>query len=294
MNCPKFDASNITSKTSTHWPYISVYIHWYCIVHSDHSADSRSMSSLKLTMQTILSAIQVPHIWWRKALEEGLKTTKDFEPWQPFWLTIAVRARRKELSDCCILLHCFCAVGGSQNVNIISTQRRSDCPSRGFVDKYRNRLWVSSDSSRPRKLCMMLIGIGYLFPIAAIWAAFDYWKASDLRAARRIVDTGWADQGLAIPSSFFFADYLRLAMCFQSVTADLFARRLSLASCCGNGERVISAKSERTAKSMQVLFPDANVEFAVTALYQASNVTVWWHVVTIAGIHSRQGEPPQY
>lgn len=26
---------------------------------------------------------------------------------------------------------------------------------------------------------MMVIGIGYLFPIAAIWAAFDYWKASE-------------------------------------------------------------------------------------------------------------------
>lgn len=24
---------------------------------------------------------------------------------------------------------------------------------------------------------MLVIGIGYLFPIAAIWAAFDYWKA---------------------------------------------------------------------------------------------------------------------
>ncbi|CAL1144987.1 unnamed protein product [Cladocopium goreaui] len=47
------------------------------------------------------------------------------------------------------------------------------------------------------KLCMMLIGIGYLFPIAAIWAAFDYWK---------------------------------------------------------------------------VLFPDANVEFAVTALYQVGSI----------------------
>lgn len=23
---------------------------------------------------------------------------------------------------------------------------------------------------------MVVIGIGYLFPIAAIWAAFDYWK----------------------------------------------------------------------------------------------------------------------
>jgi hypothetical protein len=103
---------------------------------------------------------------------------------------------------------------------------------------------------------MMLIGIGYLFPIAAIWAAFDYWKASDLRAARRIVDTGWADQGF---SNVFSKCYCRLV-----------CRRLSLASCCGNGERVISAKSERTAKSMQVLFPDANVEFAVTALYQAS------------------------
>ncbi|CAK9087059.1 unnamed protein product [Durusdinium trenchii] len=26
------------------------------------------------------------------------------------------------------------------------------------------------------QLCMVVIGIGYLFPIAAIWAAFDYWK----------------------------------------------------------------------------------------------------------------------
>lgn len=24
--------------------------------------------------------------------------------------------------------------------------------------------------------CMTVIGIGYLFPISAIWAAFDYWK----------------------------------------------------------------------------------------------------------------------
>lgn len=47
------------------------------------------------------------------------------------------------------------------------------------------------------KLCMLVIGIGYLFPIAAIWAAFDYWK---------------------------------------------------------------------------VLFPDANVEFAVTALYQVGSI----------------------
>ena len=29
----------------------------------------------------------------------------------------------------------------------------------------------------PRKICMLAIGIGYLFPISAIWAAFDYWKA---------------------------------------------------------------------------------------------------------------------
>jgi len=26
------------------------------------------------------------------------------------------------------------------------------------------------------KVCMLAIGIGYLFPISAIWAAFDYWK----------------------------------------------------------------------------------------------------------------------
>ncbi|CAE7401838.1 ETN8 [Symbiodinium sp. CCMP2592] len=26
------------------------------------------------------------------------------------------------------------------------------------------------------KICMLAIGIGYLFPISAIWAAFDYWK----------------------------------------------------------------------------------------------------------------------
>merc|ERR1712203_22551 len=26
------------------------------------------------------------------------------------------------------------------------------------------------------RLCMTVIGIGYLFPISAIWAAFDYWK----------------------------------------------------------------------------------------------------------------------
>eukprot|EP00441_Pelagodinium_beii_P042777 CAMPEP_0197632294 /NCGR_PEP_ID=MMETSP1338-20131121/9112_1 /TAXON_ID=43686 ORGANISM="Pelagodinium beii, Strain RCC1491" /NCGR_SAMPLE_ID=MMETSP1338 /ASSEMBLY_ACC=CAM_ASM_000754 /LENGTH=437 /DNA_ID=CAMNT_0043203853 /DNA_START=34 /DNA_END=1347 /DNA_ORIENTATION=- len=26
------------------------------------------------------------------------------------------------------------------------------------------------------RICMLIIGIGYLFPIAAIWAAFDYWK----------------------------------------------------------------------------------------------------------------------
>eukprot|EP00440_Ansanella_granifera_P000983 gb/GFBE01001061.1/.p1 GENE.gb/GFBE01001061.1/~~gb/GFBE01001061.1/.p1 ORF type:complete len:429 (+),score=83.29 gb/GFBE01001061.1/:1-1287(+) len=29
---------------------------------------------------------------------------------------------------------------------------------------------------RTARLCMLIIGIGYLFPIAAIWAAFDYWK----------------------------------------------------------------------------------------------------------------------
>ena len=62
---------------------------------------------------------------------------------------------------------------------------------------------------------MMLIGIGYLFPIAAIWAAFDYWKASDLRAARRIVDTGWADQGLAILSSFFFCRLSKISNVFS-------------------------------------------------------------------------------
>ncbi|CAJ1356548.1 unnamed protein product, partial [Effrenium voratum] len=34
----------------------------------------------------------------------------------------------------------------------------------------------SSKGEGLAELCMVVIGIGYLFPIAAIWAAFDYWK----------------------------------------------------------------------------------------------------------------------
>ncbi|CAJ1422363.1 unnamed protein product [Effrenium voratum] len=37
--------------------------------------------------------------------------------------------------------------------------------------------WVTDQrGEQTAKFCMMIIGIGYLFPIAAIWAAFDYWK----------------------------------------------------------------------------------------------------------------------
>ncbi|CAE8603914.1 unnamed protein product [Polarella glacialis] len=35
---------------------------------------------------------------------------------------------------------------------------------------------TSKPDERTAQLCMLIIGIGYLFPIAAIWAAFDYWK----------------------------------------------------------------------------------------------------------------------
>lgn len=34
----------------------------------------------------------------------------------------------------------------------------------------------SEEESWVANICMMVIGIGYLFPISAIWAAFDYWK----------------------------------------------------------------------------------------------------------------------
>eukprot|EP00927_Polykrikos_kofoidii_P070590 TRINITY_DN67010_c0_g1_i1.p1 TRINITY_DN67010_c0_g1~~TRINITY_DN67010_c0_g1_i1.p1 ORF type:complete len:463 (-),score=48.02 TRINITY_DN67010_c0_g1_i1:83-1369(-) len=34
-----------------------------------------------------------------------------------------------------------------------------------------------ADSSATGAFCLTIIGIGYLFPIAAIWAVFDYWKS---------------------------------------------------------------------------------------------------------------------
>jgi len=35
---------------------------------------------------------------------------------------------------------------------------------------------AANEESAMANLCMCVIGIGYLFPISAIWAAFDYWK----------------------------------------------------------------------------------------------------------------------
>lgn len=35
---------------------------------------------------------------------------------------------------------------------------------------------MADKSERTAQACMVIIGIGYLFPIAAIWAAFDYWQ----------------------------------------------------------------------------------------------------------------------
>lgn len=85
-------------------------------------------------------------------------------------------------------------------------------------------------------------------------------------------------------------------MCFQSLTADFFAGGsvwLRVAEMVNVLFQHISAyfSKVRAPKSMQVLFPDANVEFAVTALYQASMGSL---CVVIAGIHSRQGDSPQY
>eukprot|EP00930_Biecheleria_cincta_P004367 TRINITY_DN105282_c0_g1_i1.p1 TRINITY_DN105282_c0_g1~~TRINITY_DN105282_c0_g1_i1.p1 ORF type:complete len:431 (-),score=55.08 TRINITY_DN105282_c0_g1_i1:30-1322(-) len=35
---------------------------------------------------------------------------------------------------------------------------------------------MADKGERTAQVCMVIIGIGYLFPIAAIWAAFDYWQ----------------------------------------------------------------------------------------------------------------------
>eukprot|EP00913_Durusdinium_trenchii_P014884 g13959.t1 len=49
-----------------------------------------------------------------------------------------------------------------------------------WIEASTRLLEAETKSSPPAEgaaqLCMVVIGIGYLFPIAAIWAAFDYWK----------------------------------------------------------------------------------------------------------------------
>lgn len=57
-------------------------------------------------------------------------------------------------------------------------------------------------------LLVTMIGIGYLFPIAAIWSAFDFWKAlfpgSNIEFSVTVVyqATPWRGQGLQRSMSF--------------------------------------------------------------------------------------------
>ena len=145
--CGKFDASNITSKLSTHWPYISVYIH--------DSVQFRSFSRLqeyvKLDIDdanySISNAGTIPLNTCDHLMDKGprRRTENQKRLAMAAFLTDNRGESTAQAAQWLLYIAVYCCIAFVQlelhrNVNI-TTLRRSDCPSRTFrVSFYRNRV----------------------------------------------------------------------------------------------------------------------------------------------------------
>ena len=112
-----------------HIENFTMYIHWYCI-HCTFRSFSRLQEYIKLKINdanNFISNTGTTHL-----MEKSPRRRTEDHKW--LWAMAAFLTDNRGESTARgaqWFLYCFCAVGGSQNVNLISTQWGGDCPSRG-------------------------------------------------------------------------------------------------------------------------------------------------------------------